>query len=135
MAGDYKEVEKVIDDSIGWVMNKDRERLLECMAQDENLFYFSPDEGGTIEGFDNFVKLVDTLFMDERFKGVGHEIRDLKINFSRAGDTAWYSCRLDDFNEWNGRPSNWENARWTGTLEKREGRWCIVQMHFSFSAK
>lgn len=131
----YREVEKVIDDSIGWVMSKNRERLLECMAQNEEFFYFSPDENGTIRGFKSFVQLVDTLFMDERFKGVGHELRDLKINFSKNGDVAWYSCRLDDYNEWNGNPSNWENARWTGVLERADGKWKIVQMHFSFASE
>jgi hypothetical protein len=35
--------------------------------------------------------------------------------------------------EWNGKPSCWKDTRWTGVLEKREGRWVIVQMHFSFA--
>jgi hypothetical protein len=26
-------------------------------------------------------------------------------------------------------------VRWTGTLEKRDGKWVIVQMHFSFSTE
>jgi hypothetical protein len=26
----------------------------------------------------------------------------------------------------------WDNCRWTGTLEKRGGKWVVVQMHFSF---
>jgi hypothetical protein len=26
------------------------------------------------------------------------------------------------------------NTRWTGVLEKREGKWLIVQMHFSFAS-
>jgi len=24
------------------------------------------------------------------------------------------------------------NVRWTGVLEKRDGRWLIMQMHFSY---
>jgi len=133
MHKDFEIVKKVIIDSIGWAKNKDRELLLSCMAQDKELFYFSPDAEGTIEGFDAFVELVDGLFMDDRFKAVRFEVKDLRINFSKGGDTAWFSCFLDDFNEFNGRSSNWENARWTGVLEKRENRWVIVQMHFSFA--
>jgi len=38
-------------------------------------------------------------------------------------------------NTWAGKPANWENARWTGVLENRDGRWQIVQQHFSFAAK
>jgi len=58
-------------------------------------------------------------------------VKDLRINLSRTGEAAWYSAILDDFNEWNGQPASWVNARWTGTLEKRNGQWVIVQMHFS----
>jgi len=39
---------------------------------------------------------------------------------------------LDDINTWAGQPANWENARWTGVLKKRDGKWVIGQQHFSF---
>jgi hypothetical protein len=28
----------------------------------------------------------------------------------------------------------WKDTRWTGVLEKRNGKWLIVQMHFSFAS-
>jgi len=46
---------------------------------------------------------------------------------------AWFFCILDDINEWKGQPATWENTRWTGVLEKRDGRWVTVQQHFSFA--
>jgi len=66
---------------------------------------------------------------------VRYEIRDLKINFSKSGDVAWFFCVLDDINEWKGQPANWENTRWTGVLEKIDGSWRIVQQHFSFASQ
>jgi len=27
-----------------------------------------------------------------------------------------------------------ENGRWTGVIEKRDGRWVVVQQHFSFAS-
>lgn len=51
--------------------------------------------------------------------------------FSRSGDVAWFFRMLDDVNEWKGQPASWIDTRWTGVLEKREGRWRMVQMHFS----
>jgi ketosteroid isomerase-like protein len=57
----------------------------------------------------------------------------MRINISNSGDVAWYSAILDDFGEWNGKPTAWRNTRWTGVLEKRDERWVIVQMHFSFA--
>ena len=34
----------------------------------------------------------------------------------------------------DGQPGCWQDTRWTGVLEKRDGRWVIMQMHFSFAA-
>ena len=124
-------ISEVIKNSIGWAANKDKELLYSCFAQDEELFWFSPRDDGTVEGFRACVDLTDGFFMHEDFKAIGFEVRDLHINLAQSGDAAWYHARLDDYNEWKGQPANWEDVRWTGVLEKREGRWVIVQMHFS----
>ncbi len=71
--------------------------------------------------------------MSPDFRAVRYDIRDLKITISPSGDAAWWFCMLDDINEWKGKPASWENTRWTGVLEKRDGRWVIVQQHFSFA--
>ncbi|MBD3170244.1 MAG: hypothetical protein GF307_12230 [candidate division Zixibacteria bacterium] len=124
-------INKVIHNSIGWAANKDKELSYSCFADDPELFWFSPEDEGTIYGFKSLVELTEGVFMRNEFKAIGYEIRELKINLSGSGDVAWYHARLDDFNEWNGQPANWEDVRWTGVLEKRDGRWVIVQMHFS----
>ena len=79
------------------------------------------------------IKQNSEIYKDPDFQYVRHEINDLTINLSKSGDVAWFYCILNDINTWNGQPANWENARWTGVLEKREGRWVIVQQHFSFA--
>ncbi len=127
-------VDKVIRDSIGWALTKDRARLESIMAHDTGFFIFHPEGDDTVVGWDAFVPSID-FFMDPRFVAVSSDVRDLRIHFSRSGDVAWYSCILDDFGTWDGRPASWENTRWTGVLEKRDGAWVIVQMHFSFAAK
>lgn len=129
--GELARIEEVIKNSIRWVLTKDRELLYGSFAMDSTLFWFSPDSAGTISGADAFRKLTDELFMHPDFKGVRSEFRDLRITMSASGDCAWWSCYLDDFNEWKGRPSNWVNVRWTGVLEKMDGAWKIRQMHFS----
>jgi hypothetical protein len=42
---------------------------------------------------------------------------------------------LDDLGEWEGRPIGWKDTRWTGVLEKKEDKWRIVRIHFSFATK
>ena len=127
------EVEKVIRDAIGWALTKDLDRLFSIMAQDDDFFIFHPDSKSTILGFEAFKKLGEHVWMKEEFRATDFAVKDLRIKFTDLGNAAWYSCFLDDHAEWNGQPIGWDNCRWTGTLEKRNGQWVIVQMHFSFA--
>jgi len=125
------QISEVIHNSIGWAATKDKELLFRCFADDPELFWFSPRDDGTICGFKAFANMTESFFMNDDFKAVSFEIKELQINLSRSGDVAWYHARLDDFNEWQGQPANWDDVRWTGVLEKRNDQWVIVQMHFS----
>jgi len=131
--GEKAEIREVIRNSIGWALNKDKELLYLSMAQDENLFFFNPDKEGTIIGFEAFRDLTENFFMKDDFKATAFEVWDMRINLSRSGEVAWFSTMLNDYGEYQGQPTKWENTRWTGVLEKRDGRWVIVQMHFSFA--
>jgi len=126
-------VEKTIHASIGWVKNKDINLLYSVIANDSSFLEVHPGDK-IVRGFNDFRKAED-FWMNPDFKAVRYEIRDLKITISPAGDAAWWFCMLDDINEWKGEPANWENTRWTGVMEKRDGKWVIVQQHFSFAAK
>ncbi len=130
---DLLDVKQTIQDAIGWAQSKDINRLFEIMANDENFFIFHPDSGSTIKGFSAFRLMAEKTFMNDSFRATDYSIRELKIHFSRSGECAWWSAMLDDHYEWNGSPSGWDNCRWTGGLEKRDGRWVIIQMHFSFA--
>jgi hypothetical protein len=126
-----EKIEKVIDASIGWAKDKDTTLLYSIMYQDTDFFIFHPDSTSTIVGFENFKKLSD-FWLDPRFKATDFKVKSLRLNFSGSGDVAWYSCYLDDHAEWDGKKAGWDNVRWTGVLEKKSGKWTIMQMHFSF---
>jgi hypothetical protein len=126
-------IEKVIDISIGWAMDKNLDLLYSSVAQDSSFFIYHPDSKSTIVGFEAFTKL-SPFWMSSDFKATHYKIWDLRINLSRSGNVAWYSCMLEDCAEIKGEPGCWEDTRWTGVLEKRDGKWVIVQMHFSFAA-
>jgi ketosteroid isomerase-like protein len=126
-------VEKAIHNCIGWAKNKDINLLYSVIAIDTSFLEVHPNDK-VVMGFEDFKK-AEKFWMSPDFKAVRYEIRDLKINFSKSGEVAWFFCMLDDINEWKGQPANWENTRWTGVLEKRDGKWIIVQQHFSFASK
>jgi ketosteroid isomerase-like protein len=124
-------IEETIRAAIGWAKNKDFNLLYSVIANDSNYLEVGPTARIT-KGFTQFRKN-ETYWGSSDFRAIGYEIRDLVINIAEKGDVAWYYCVLDDMNEFKGQPENWMNTRWTGVLEKRKGRWVIMQMRFSFS--
>jgi hypothetical protein len=130
-ASDLELIRKAIHGAIGWAKNKDFKLLYGIISNDTG--YLEVDPGPRlIRGFEEFKKN-ETFWGNPEFRAIRYDIRGLTINISRNGEVAWFYCVLDDINEWKGAPACWMNTRWTGVLEKREGRWVIVQMHFSFS--
>ena len=124
-------IERVIHASIGWAKEKDLPLLYSVIVNDST--YLEVDPGPrVIRGFDQFRKN-ERFWMHPEFKALRYEIRDLTITLSRQRDVAWFYCVLDDLNEWKGAPANWLNTRWTGVLERHQGEWKIMQMHFSFA--
>ena len=133
--GEKAVIRQVIEASIGWADNKDTTLLFNSVAQDEDFFYFSPDNASTVSGFKMFQKFTKETFMGDHFKALWWKTKEMAINSSRSGDVAWWHCLLDDVGLWNGQEAGWHDVRWTGTLEKRDGKWVIVQMHFSFATE
>ena len=105
--------------------------FFQTIANDSNFISVTPYN--RVKFGINDVKKDSSFWGSPYFKAIRHEVRDLRIQFSRSGDVAWFYCVVDDFNEWKGEPANWENVRWTGVLEKREGKWRVVQQHFSWA--
>ncbi len=126
-------IERVVADAIGWALTKDKARLFDIVAHDADFFIFHPDSKSTIIGFEAFRQLAERAWMGNEFRAIDFAIRDLRIKLSESGTVAWYACYLDDHGEWNGKRVGWDNARWTGVVEKRDGKWVIVQMHFSLA--
>jgi len=125
------DIKNTISSCIGWFKDKDFDLLYSVVANDPNFREIHPTDK-VVHGIDEFKKNAE-IFKYEGFQYVRHELKDLHINISKSGEVAWWYCLLDDINTWDGQPANWENARWTGVLEKRDGKWVIVQQHFSFT--
>lgn len=123
-------IEKSINNVIGWAVNKDFDLFFNTILDDSNFVSVTPYDRVKF-GFKDVLN--DTAFWaSPNFKAIRHKIHDLKISISNTGEVAWFYCRLDDINTWKGNPANWENIRWTGVLEKRNGTWRVVQQHFSW---
>lgn len=126
-------VNEIIQNTTAWAKDKDTSLLYSIIADDFNYLEVHPG-GKVVKGIDQF-KEAEKFWLDPRFKHIKYKTSDMHINFSQDVKVAWFYCILDDINEWDGRTSNWENTRWTGVLEKRDGKWKMVQMHFSFASE
>jgi hypothetical protein len=126
-------VKQSIDNVFEWAVNKDFDLFYGSIANDSAFISVTPYERVKL-GF-NDVRKDSSFWGSPDFRAISHELRDLHIYLSQKKDVAWFFCYLDDINEWKGEPASWENARWTGVLEKRNGKWIVVQQHFSFATE
>jgi hypothetical protein len=129
---DRQEVARVISSVIGWAKDKNLDLFFSAIAHDEDYISVTPGKR-VIKRFED-VKQNVPFWMSPDFKYVRHELKDLEIKFARCGEVAWFYCVLDDINTYKGEPASWENTRWTGVVEKRDGKWVVVQQHFSFAS-
>ena len=123
-------IEETIKNTIAWAKDKDTSLLYSIIANDGNYLEVHP-ENAVVKGITQF-KEAERFWLDQRFTHVSFETWDMHINISQEGTVAWYYCMLNDLNDWDEQPVNWENTRWTGVLEKRNDNWRMVQMHFSY---
>jgi len=128
-----QKIARVISSVIGWAKDKNLDLFYSSIAQDEDYISVTPGKR-VIKHFED-VKQNVPFWMSPEFKYVRHELKDLEIKFSRCGEVAWFFCILDDINIYKGEPASWENTRWTGVVEKRDGKWVVVQQHFSFASE
>ena len=127
--GDREAVQKTIEQSIGWAIDKDFDTLFSLWGDD--MFHFWVFSNSKVVGLESFKKYADQ-WRDPGFRGTRFALKDLRIVFSRSGDVAWYSCTLDDCGSFNGQESCLKDVFQTGVLEKRDGRWVHVLVHGSY---
>ncbi len=127
---DMGKISRILHDSFGWALTKDRALFERIFAKDDDFFTFYPGSKDTVMGWGNFEKFLDQ-WMDPRNTAKGYDIRNLRIVISKTGEVAWFSAIVDDEGEFDGKPWGTKDIRWTGVLEKRGGCWKICQQHMS----
>ena len=127
---DESEIIKIIHDSFRWALTKDKVLFESTFANDEDFFTYFPDSKSTVAGWNQFKKNLDR-WMDPRNRSLSYFIQNLRLVKSKSGEVAWFSATVDDEGEFDGKPWGAKDVRWTGVLERRSGRWRIVQQHMS----
>ena len=106
---------------------KDVGALMKMIAPEASVVFFEADDKGRYVGpneiraaYKDNLKQVKSIKGEYKWTSVGSK-----------GDVAWFATELL-YNVDTGKDKFQEPARWTGVLEKRDGKWLLIQSHFSF---
>jgi ketosteroid isomerase-like protein len=106
---------------------KDVGALMKLIAPGAEVVFFEADEKGRYVGpdqikaaYENSLKQVKSIKGEYKWTSVGSK-----------GDVAWFATEVS-FNVDTGEDKFQQLGRWTGVLEKRNGKWLLLQSHFSF---
>ena len=125
-------VKSVLDQFIQASETGDMELLSKVYAHDSDMVIFGTHANERIEGWDNLKKL-----MQQQFDSTGssmYAVKNQVIKVHESGKAAWFSEIIDWELEYQGELVSMAGLRVTGVLEKRNGAWVIVQLHYSVPA-
>ena len=110
--------------------NQDLDLLSKTFANDPNMIILGTDEAERWVGVEAFLEAEKRMFA--AFKVEKIVTRDEVLAIHQSGEVAWFSTLADgDGTTKNGEQIQVRGARITGVVEKRDGRWRIVQYHSS----
>jgi len=125
-------VKSVIDQFYQLHVTENMELLSQIMAHDEDMVNFGTDAVEHWIGWESVKEAFQKQW--DSFENPEILLREQAIKISRSGNVAWYSMLLDFKVESEGKEILWNDVRTTGVLEKRDGRWIVVQFHNSLPA-
>lgn len=98
-------------------------------ASDDDIILFGTEGDEQMVGFAEIKKAMSRQF--DELENTLINISEQKIKISEDGNTAWFSEVLDYNFIFQGENMIFEGIRFTGVMEKREGKWKLVQGHLS----
>ncbi|MBN2356745.1 nuclear transport factor 2 family protein [candidate division KSB1 bacterium] len=122
-------VRQVVENFYAIYVNKDLESLPTVVAQDSDMVNFGTDLVEYWVGYD----ALESAFKKQAvaFENPQMTFNNLTIHLSTCATVAWYALQIDFEVIYQGQTVFWNGARTTGVLEKRDGKWLIVQFHNS----
>src|SRR5208337_4563947 len=106
---------------------KDVGALMRMIVPEESVVFFEADEKGRYVGPNQ----IRAAYEDNL-----NPVKSVKSEYKRTSvgskdDVAWFATEVL-YNVDTGKEKFKELGRWTGVLEKKNGKWLLIQSHFSF---
>jgi uncharacterized protein (TIGR02246 family) len=122
-------VKAVLDRYIQAFQTRNREGVAEVYAHDEDLVVFGSNPLDRRVGWKMTEAYIDKYFASVDRIEIG--LNDQRIKVHRSGEAAWFSEVLYWKEVEKAKTFAIDSLRITGVLERRDGRWVIVQLHAS----
>ncbi|MBI2617541.1 nuclear transport factor 2 family protein [Candidatus Gottesmanbacteria bacterium] len=122
-------VKSVIDQFQQIWETKDMELLSKIIAHDAEMVNFGTDAFEHFVGWEALKKAVEKMLPS--FENIKIAVRNQVVKVHPSRNVAWFSQVWDWGLMVEGKPVHSEGQRFTGVLEKRNGKWVFVQFHNS----
>jgi ketosteroid isomerase-like protein len=124
------EVEAYLSDFWKAFENKDLQKLSEMIGHDPDLVFFGTDENERWAGWEVVREALTRQF--GAFIRIQVKTHNNVVQVSPTGNTAWFSLQRYISIVTSKGSEEGMKTRVTGVLEKRDGRWQLVQYHSSY---
>ncbi len=124
-------IQSIFDQYVQAWKTQDMEMFAEIFAPDEDLVVVFTDEAEPFVGWESFKDAINKWFESLEAGSGDVSFRQQAIKVNASGTVAWVSCTEDASFIYQDQPFSVKGARVTWGLEKRNGKWVIVQAHFS----
>jgi ketosteroid isomerase-like protein len=132
VATEISEIENALDKYIMANEKEDFVLIESIWAPSEDIVLYGTDSDERLVGWNNIREVIKTQF--SMIENTYISASDQVINISDCGNTAWFAERLNYNFVYTGNAHSYDNIRFTGVMEKIDGRWLIVQAHLSLPA-
>jgi len=129
VVSDQHSVEALLDRYLYAFHTRDPENVSQVYAHDDDLVVFGSNPADRRFGWNATREYVQKYFT--AVDAIDITVKERRIKIHRSGETAWFAQVLD-WKETAGKEiATIIGLRISGVLEKRDGRWLIVQLHAS----
>ncbi|MFO8128809.1 MAG: nuclear transport factor 2 family protein [Bacteroidales bacterium] len=105
----------------------------EIWADDDAIILIGTERDEKLVGWEEIRKAVRN--QHRNFENTLISITEQMININETANTAWFSEELSYNFIYEGEAMSYEGIRFTGVLEKIDGKWKLVQGHLSMPAE
>lgn len=119
----------VLDRYLQAFRTRDQQLVAQVYAQDDDLVVFGSNPADCRFGWNATREYIRKYFAT--VDAISITLKDRRIKVHRSGEAAWFSQVLDWKETAGKETAAIAGLRISGVLEKRGGRWLIVQLHAS----